>query len=169
MTARSATALALVMIAAAGSAAAEDTKHLGKHGQWESYAYAEGGSKVCYTAAEATRVQGGDKGRNRMVVIVTHRPKSPNEVSVTGGAPFKKDSDVELQVGATKNSLFTRADHAWAKDATADKAIVAAMRKGREISLRATPAKGTAITATVPLTGFSDALATIDKACGVKR
>ncbi|MGE5502801.1 MAG: invasion associated locus B family protein [Actinomycetota bacterium] len=170
MTLRPATAaLVVVMFAAAGSAAAEDTKRLGKHGEWESYAYAEGGSKVCYAAAAATKVQGGDKGKNGLVVIVTHRAKGANEVSVTGQGAFKKDSDVEMQIGATKHSLFTRADHAWAKDGTADKAIVAAMQKGREITLHATPAKGSAITGSVPLSGFSDALAAIDKACSVKR
>lgn len=162
---------ALLTIVAAQPAAAEDTKRLGKFGDWESYAYTDGGAKVCYAAASATKVQGGERGRNSAVLIITHRPgaKSLNEVSITGGAPFKKDSEVELQVGATKHSLFTKSDHAWARNASADKAIVAAMLKGREMSVRATPAKGTALSGTVSLTGFGDALGAIDKACAVKR
>ena len=162
---------ALLTVLAAQPAAADDTKRLGKFGDWESYAYTDGGAKVCYAAASAGKVQGGEKGRNGTVLIVTHRPatKTANEVSVTGGAPFKKDSDVELQVGATKHTLFTKADHAWAKDGIADKAIVNAMMKGRELSLHATPAKGAALTGTVSLTGFGEALVAIDKACSIKR
>jgi invasion protein IalB len=162
---------ALLTIAVIHPVAAEDAKRLGKFGDWESYAYTDGGTKVCYTAASAAKVQGGEKGRNSALLIVTHRPgaKAVNEVSVTGGAVFKKDSDVELQVGATKHSLFTKGDHAWAKDASADKAIVGAMLKGREMSVRATPAKGTALSGTISLHGFSDALGAIDKACAVKR
>jgi invasion protein IalB len=164
--------LAATVIAAAFPVmAADGTKSLGTFGGWRSFAYAEGGGKVCYTLAEAAKVQGGEKGNNATFLIVTHRPatKHNNEVSVSGAYGFKKDTGVEMQVGATKYSLFTKGDRAWAKDAATDKAAVAALEKGREATLHATPAKGAALTAGIPLTGFGAALTAIDKACGVKR
>lgn len=164
----------MVLIAAtllaAPALAANDTRQISAAGAWEGYVFTEGGSKVCYAAARADRTQGDQGKRAGTAMAVTHRGKSQNEVSVIGSFGFRKDSDVEIQVGAMKHSLFARGDSAWAKDASADKAIVAAMAKGREVVVKSIPAKGTGpYVDTVPLRGFAEALAAIDKACGVKR
>lgn len=160
---------ALMAMLAAPAVSAEGPKSLGKFAAWEAYAYPEGGGKVCYAAAQATSPQGGDKGRAGTAMAVTHRPKSAGEVSLIGAYGFKKDSEVEIQIGGMKHAFFTRGGSAWAKDAKADPAIVTAMVKGRDVIVRASPAKGSAVTDTISLKGFGDALAAIDKACGVKR
>jgi invasion protein IalB len=166
--------IAALLAASASSPAlaADTTKTLGKFGDWSSFSYAEGHAKVCYLATTADKVTGGEKGKHAAIyLIVTHRPnnKGVDEVSVTAGNSFKKDSKVELQVGAMKHALFTKGDHAWADDSKADKAIIASLKKGREAILHASPAKGHDIAGAFPLSGFSDALAAADKACGVKR
>lgn len=152
--------------------AADTTKRLGKFGEWESFAYTEGNAKTCYLAATAGKVTGGEKGKpTTTYLIVTHRPgaKGVDEVSINATYGFKKDSKVELQVGAMKHSLFTKGDRAWADDSKADKAIVTSLQRGKEAILRASPAKGTDVAAAFPLSGFSDALAAADKACSIKR
>ncbi|CAA7626705.1 conserved exported hypothetical protein [Magnetospirillum sp. SS-4] len=164
-------AAALAFLPPLAAESAESTKRLGKFGEWEGFSFSEGGSRTCYVAAIAGKVQGGEKGRTNTFLIVTHRSggKSTDEVSINGTYGFKKESSVELQIGAKKNSLFTRGDRAWANDAASDRAIVEALRKGRDAIMHATPAKGAPITATFALSGFSDALAAADKACSVKR
>lgn len=160
----------LTLIAAALPAMAADApKRLGRTGAWEAYVYPENGGKVCYMAAQADRVQGGEKGRVGTVIAVTHRAKSQGEVSLTAGYGFKKDSEAEIQIGGMKHSFMTSGKSAWAKDSKADLSIIAAMVKGRDVTVRAVPNKGGSVTDVVPLSGFSDALAAIDKACGVKR
>ncbi|EPY01759.1 invasion associated locus B family protein [Magnetospirillum fulvum] len=156
---------------AANAAAADTTKRLGKFGVWESFTYGDGAAKTCYLAAAADKVVGGEKGKTTTYLIVTHRPgsKGQDEISLNGAYGFKKDSDAELQIGAMKYTLFTRGDRAWARDATTDKAIIASMRKGKDATLRASPAKGADLTATIGLGGFGDALTAADKACGIKR
>lgn len=149
--------------------AAEAPKRLGRTGAWEAYVYPEGAAKVCYMAAQADRTQGGDKGRPATAIAVTHRAKSNGEVSLIASYGLKKDSEAEIQIGGLRHPFFTNGKSAWAKDTKADPAIVAAMAKGREMVIRTVPAKGSAITDTVSLAGFSEALAAIDKACGVKR
>lgn len=155
----------------AANAAADATKRLGKFGVWESFTYGDGAAKTCYLAAAADKVVGGEKGKTTTYLIVTHRPgsKGQDEISLNGTYGFKKESDAELQIGAMKYALFTRGDRAWARDAATDKAIIASMRKGKTASLRASPAKGADLTATIALGGFGDALAAADKACGIKR
>ena len=78
-------------------------------------------------------------------------------------------SDVELQVGAMKNSLFTKGEFAWTKQQGEDKVIVASMLKGKDVVVHSIPVHGPAITDTISLDGFAKALAAIDKDCGVKR
>ncbi|MFO1120388.1 MAG: invasion associated locus B family protein [Rhodospirillales bacterium] len=50
-------------------------------------------------------------------------------------------------------------------DAAVDRAIVAAMKAGKAMIVRGTSARGTLTTDTYSLSGFSAALAAIDKAC----
>lgn len=162
-------ALIAAALAASGSASAfaEESKKLASVGNWEAYAYTEGGAKVCYAAARADKPH--EKDRAGTAIAVTHRPKSPGEVSLIAPYGFKKDTDAEIQIGGMKHTFFTKGGSAWAKDGQADKSIIAAMAKGREVLVKATPPKGAAITDSISLKGFSDALAAIDKACGVKR
>ena len=173
MTARSPLLVAaLAVLAAIAPAAAADTaKRLGKFGEWESFSYAEGKARTCYIAASAGKVMGGEKGKTTTYLIVTHRTgsKSVDEVSIDGTYGFKKDSEVELRIGAKPYTLFTKGERAWARDATTDKAIVAALTKARDAGVHAVPAKGGDITASFSLSGFSDALESADKACAIKR
>jgi invasion protein IalB len=161
--------LLAALLAAVGTAPAlaEDAKKLASIGNWEAYAYSEGGAKVCYAAARADKPR--EKDRAGTAIAVTHRPKSPGEVSLIAPYGFKKDSDAEIQIGGMKHTFFTKGGSAWAKDGTADKAIIAAMAKGKDVLVKAQPSKGAAITDTISLKGFGEALAAIDKACGVKR
>ena len=163
--------LVAIAVASPAALAADSTKRLGKFGEWESFAYAEGSAKTCYIAASASKVQGGEKGKTTTYLIVTHRSggKNVDEISINGAYGFKKESDVELRIGTKPYTLFTKGDRAWAKDSAADKAIVSALAKGKDATMHATPTKGGDISATFPLSGFSDALATADKSCGVKR
>ncbi len=161
--------LIAALLAAVGTAPAmaQEAKKLASVGNWEAYTYTEGGAKVCYAAARADKPR--EKDRAGTAMAVTHRPKSPGEVSLIASYGFKKDSDAEIQIGGMKHTFFTKGGSAWAKDTQADKAIIAAMIKGREVVIKAQPGKGATITDTISLKGFSDALAAIDKACGVKR
>lgn len=157
----------LVLAVPAGQASAEEAKKLASVGNWEAYVYSDAGGKVCYAAARAEKPH--DKDRAGTAIAVTHRPKSPGEVSLIAPYGFKKDTDAEIQIGGMKHAFFTKGGSAWAKDGNADKAIIIAMAKGKDVVVKATPSKGTAISDTVSLKGFADALAAIDKACGVKR
>jgi hypothetical protein len=161
--------LGLFFLALPVSVQAGDTKSLGEFGVWKAIVYPEGGQKICYVSAAADRTLGGDKGRKPSFLLVTHRAGDPGQISINGPWGFKKESEVELQVGAMKNTLFTKGEFAWTKQQGADKGIVALMLKGHDAVIHATPAHGPAITDTIPLDGFGKALAAIDKECGVKR
>ena len=103
--------------------------------------------------------------------MITHRSgeKITNVVSFVEGYPLKEGSDASLDIGGTKFDLFTKDDSAWARTAELDQAIVEAMAKGKQAVIKGIPQKGQPTTDTYALSGFAQALALIDKACGVKR
>lgn len=103
--------------------------------------------------------------------MVTHRPeeKVANVVNFVEGYPLKEGSEVSLDIAGAKFDLFTKGDSAWARTSDLDKTIVEAMAKGQQAIVKGIPQKGRPTTDTYSLAGFAQALAMIDKACGVKR
>ena len=162
-------ALMMAILTGSGPVLAAGPKTLGEYGPWRAYAYSDGGGKVCYASASAAQTVGGVKERKPTYLLVTDRSSGKGEVSLNGAWGFKKDSDAEVQVGAMKHTFFSKGDSAWTKQQGADKALIAAMMKSKAVVVHATPQKGTAIIDSIPLEGFSKALAAIDKECGIKR
>jgi hypothetical protein len=155
--------------AAAPAADPGPAKSLGGAGSWAAYLAQNRSGKVCYVVGRPEKV---DAAANRPVMaMVTHRTedKVSNVVSFDTGMPLNEDDDVTLDVGGSKFSLFARNDTAWARTSELDRAIVTALRKEKEVVIKATPKKGRATVDTYSLAGFQKALALIDKACGVKR
>ena len=146
-------------------------KSLGNAGAWTAYLAQNKGGKVCYLVGSPEKSEPAAMKRKTVMAMVTHRTEDnvANVVSFDEGYPLKEDSDVQLEIGAEKFPLFPSDDTAWARTAELDKAIVAALGKGHQAIVKAIPKKGHPTTDTYALSGFSKALALIDKACDVKR
>jgi len=144
---------------------------LGSAQGWEAFSDTERGHKVCYVIGSPSKSEPGDAKRAKVYASVSHRPadKVADEVGFYSGYLFKENSDAELSVDGRKFSLFTNKDSAWAKDAATDKALVAALAKGKQAVIKGVSARGTATTDTYTLAGLTQALGQIDKACGIKR
>jgi hypothetical protein len=158
--------------AAAGqSQTVTSAEQLGAIEAWTAYAYNEKSGKVCYLAGQPDKTQPLGVKRKRPVAMVTHRPgeRIANVVSFVEGYPLQEGSDVSLDIGGTRFDLFTKGDSAWARTAELDKAIVEAMTRGKQATVKGTPVKGPVTTDTYSLAGFAHAIALIDKACDVKR
>ena len=147
------------------------SQRLGSAEGWTAYEFKEKSGQVCYLAGEPQKSEPAGVRRRPPTAMVTHRPdeKVANVVSFDEGYPLKEGSSASLDVGGTKFDLFTKGSSAWAATSDLDKAIVEAMAKGKQAILKATPQKGKPTTDTYSLAGFSQALAMIDKACGIKR
>jgi hypothetical protein len=147
------------------------TEHLGDAQNWSAYADTVKTGKVCYLVGRPIKSEPANLKRGDVFIYVTHRPaeKTFNVVSFSPGYAYKDGSDAEYAVEASKFDLFTSKEGAWARDAATEKAIVDAMIKGKQASLKGISARGTATTDSYSLGGFGQALGLIDKACGVKR
>jgi hypothetical protein len=166
-------AAAAVKKPATGAAASPPpaSQRLGSAEGWTAYEFKEKSEQVCYLAGEPQKSEPAGVRRKPPTAMVTHRPdeKVANVVSFDEGYPLKEGSSAVLDIGGTKFDLFTKGNSAWAATSDLDKTIVEAMAKGKQAILKATPQKGKPTTDTYSLAGFSQALAMIDKACGIKR
>ncbi len=165
-------AFAVLAVAAvpAASSAAESTKLLASHGDWEAYAESEGGKKVCYIGSKPKKESGKYRKRGDTYILVTHRPaeNSVNVVSIAAGYTYQPSSEVDVAIGDHKFRLFTDGDYAFAYDAKTDGELVAAMVKGASMTVKGNSNRGTATVDVYSLKGFTAAYKAIGQACGVK-
>jgi Invasion associated locus B (IalB) protein len=147
------------------------SQRLGTAEGWTAYVYKEKSGQVCYIDGEPQKSEPAKMKRKQPRATVTHRPdeKVANVVNFVEGYPLKDGSDVSLDIGGTKFDLFTKGDSAWARTSDLDKMIVETMAKGKQAVVTGSPQTGRPTTDTYSLTGFAQALAMIDKACGIKR
>mgnify|MGYP001203943456 CR=1 FL=1 len=151
-------------LAAASAMAAQQT--LGSFQDWT--AFTDGSERrICYVGSVPKKKEGNYTVRGDTYVLATHRPgeKVFGEISVEAGYTYKPGSEVEINIDGQTFKLFTQGGNAWAYDEKADRALVDAMRAGRQMIVKGTSTRGTLTTDTYSLSGFSAALQSIDKAC----
>ena len=143
---------------------------LGSSRDWDAFVVTEGKTKSCYMRAAPGKSDPAGARRGEIYLFITHRPASKvvNEVSVIVGYPFKPGSGATLTIGKQNFTLFTEGDGAWVEKPADEARVIAAMKQGDRLTLSGVSARGTKTTDTYSLAGFSAALKTINKACGVK-
>jgi hypothetical protein len=151
-------------------------RSLGKFGAFQAFEFADPAGKVCYlTAAPAkseSKPEGARRGEIRLTVSHRTAQKTRDEVTFQAGYPPAADKRVVATVDQAKFFEFPRGAPAspetrWTRDADIDKALVAALRAGKEMTVAATSARGTRTNDVFPLAGFGRALDAINRACNV--
>lgn len=156
--------LALVVPSMSRAAA---PRMLGQFRDWSAHIYEENGTRICYLYSEPKKEEGDYTKRGKTYTQVANRPAESvrNEVSVTAGYTFKRDSNVEVVIGSQKFRLFTDSGNAWAQDSNTDQRLVAAMKAGSDMVVRGTSSRGTLTTDTYSLLGFTAAHGAMESAC----
>ena len=155
-------------VSAVGVPRAANPTPIDKFGDWVAQTYDDNGKMLCYATSAPKKQAGNFKSRGNPYIAVTHAPQSGvrDQVSYIAGYEFKANSEVQLTVGGQSFALSVlQKDRAWAKDAETDKALVGAMRKGNTLTIKGISARGTDITDTYSLMGFSKAYQAIGNAC----
>ncbi len=154
-------------LACAGPAFGQSAERVAAHTDWS--VFVAGAPKECYIVSppkesvatrdgQRTEVQRGD-----IRLFVAFRPGEnvSNEVSFTGGYPFREGSSVTLAVGGDSFTLTPGAGEAgeWAwTDPSDDSRAVAALRRGASATVSGTSQRGTATEDTFSLSGFTAAV-----------
>ncbi|MGC8468874.1 MAG: invasion associated locus B family protein [Acetobacteraceae bacterium] len=154
---------ALAMFPAAAWAAAAPPKALGTFQHWTAATYDDGGQTVCYAFSAAVKSSPAVAKRGKVLLSVTERPGSRDEVALTAGYPYPAKAAVTLSVGQSHFDLYTASDAAFARDGAA---AVRAFELGVTAETVGPAADGKArITDDFSLDGFTAAYKAILKAC----
>lgn len=142
---------------------------LGTYGDWGAYTASPGGKKICFALAKPASQESvpANRPRDPAYLFVSSRPteKVKDEVSIIIGYGFKPNSDATLELGGASYAMYTQADGAWIKNAAEETRLVDAMRKGSDVTIKASSARGTATTDTFSLKGLAQALDKVGEEC----
>ncbi len=139
------------------------------YNDWSVFSLQNKGEKMCYIASTPKKKTGNYKQRGEPYLLVTHRSKTVDEVSVSAGYPYKDGSSVSLAIDKKdKFNLFTTIEVpevAWAKDSAEDEKIVTAIKKGKELVAKGESKLGSKSSDTYSLNGFSRAYKHMKSLC----
>ena len=145
---------------------------LGQFGDWGAYTASPGGSKVCFALAKPASMVDTPANRrtaaNPVYMFISTRPgeKVKDEVSVlVTGYQLKGNTEATVTVGSANFAMYTQNEGAWVKNAAEESQLVDALRKGQDVVIKATTAKGTKTTDTFSLKGISQALDRVAQEC----
>lgn len=150
--------------APAPTAQQQGPRRLGDFQDWIAAVHNEAGQKVCYAF---TRAQRSDPAREGVILTVTHRTASRDQVALSAGYAYPRNASVTVAVGTRELAFYTGGNSAFARDG---RAAVAAFRSGANAVARGPRAggRGTA-TDTFSLSGFSAAYDAISQECPAPR
>lgn len=145
---------------------------LGQFGDWGAYTATPGGRKICFALSKPTSSVDNPPNRrtaaNVVYVFVSTRPseKVKDEVSMlVTGYQLKPSTDASLAIGPTQFVMYTQNDGAWIKNAADEAKLIAAIRSGSELIIKATTSRGTQTTDTFSLKGAGQALDRVAQEC----
>jgi invasion protein IalB len=142
---------------------------LGQFGDWGAYTATPGGKKVCFALAKPanSRTAPPNRPRDPTYMFISSRPaeKVKDEVSIIFGYGLKPNTDANIEISGASYAMYTQADGAWVKNAAEETRLVDAMRKGQDMTVKGTSAKGTASTDVYSLKGLPQALDRVGQEC----
>ena len=150
--------LALLLLVAAPAAARETV------GVWKSWgAFRDASPRRCYAIARPV-VAGGRSTGWASVATWPGRGLAAS-LHVRLSRPRDRSAPVTLTVGERRFELVANGLDAWAADAPSDRAIVAALRSGRSMSVEAVAGGGRPFADVYPLPGAATAIDAATLAC----
>lgn len=151
------------------SASTAEDRDLGSFRDWNALSFSENDNPACMMWSEPKQSSGEPDDRLEVFLFVTHRPadKRLAQVSFETGYAFAEDSEVEIEIGDARYTLYTNGTTAWTNDPQIDLELVAAMRAGQKMTIKGSGAAGVKTTDTFSLFGFTAANKAIDQACSV--
>jgi hypothetical protein len=135
---------------------------LGTFEDWTAATHEEAGQTVCYAFARAANATPAIPGRPKGVLTVTERPNARDAVAISAGFRYPQGAEVTVQVEQSALSFYTSGSTAFAREGTA---AVSAFARGRQVVARSPGPRGTPVTDTFSLRGFSQAYQAVNKAC----
>jgi hypothetical protein len=161
-------AVSLLLAAMPGRAiGAEQMTHVSTFGDWSLMTDASDPHLFCFITSEPKTSLPSDAQRQSPRAYISAWPKDGirAEVSFRMGFRIKKNTPGIATVSPVGFRLFGSGDRAFVSDSTRELKLVEAMRKGKTMTVAATPASGASVTDTYSLSGVGTALQKLQDTC----
>ena len=160
--------ISLILILISFSArSAEDLKSIGKFKNWETLTVTEDNNKVCF--AQSIPILRAPKNfeRDPSRLFISFRPSEniKDEISVTTGYTFQKESAVKAKSGKKTFDFFSQENFAWILEDEEEQKFIKAMKKASRVMIIGRTDKGKQTIDHYSLMGFSKAYDTAQKNC----
>lgn len=162
-------AAALMVLTPQTSAAQDKLQRVDAFEFWSVFVDEGAPQKYCYAATVPTDTQISQpiRGRGDAYLLVSTFPAASvsNEISVKLGFPADPNRPPSLRVDGQNFRMFSDGEEAWLEDPSADTKVVSAMRRGARAVVVSTSQRGTVLTDTYSLIGFTDSLGRVRELC----
>jgi len=134
---------------------------------WSAFVHGAGGGKVCFALTVPKTKTPPNLNHGDVFFFISNRPGEgvKNEPSILVGYPFQENSRVTVDIDGQKFTLFTKGEGAWVENAAEEATLLAAMRKGKGMSVTGTSGRGNPTSYTFSLSGVTASISEVDKAC----
>lgn len=151
-------AASVMIMAVAGIASAQTPTRINQFDAWGAYSYKSGNNTVCYVlsapiTAEPKSVNHGDN-----YFLVSKRAGNPVTYEPQFMAGYTLKDKVTVSVDGKNFEFFTKDSSAWAASPATESQLVAAMKNGSNLSVKAISQRGTNTSYTYSLKGITAAL-----------
>lgn len=157
-------ALALSTATGAFAQGAVKPTLVGTFSKWTIWSYTGSYSgkaqgKVCYIYSEPEKMDPPKLDHGRVSFSITASPAEgiAMEANFVTGYPMKEQSSVTVQIGDRKFTMFTQGDSAWLVNKEDETALLAAMKDGRSMVIKAVSRRGNETTYNYSLSGVTAA------------
>jgi hypothetical protein len=142
-------------------------KAIEKINDWSLYSVGTGKTKICYAVTQPKERKPENLKRDPAYLFITNRPGEnvKNEITLTLGFDAKADSKPKAEIGSASFDMGAKGGQVWVDNAAKEPAFVAAMRKGKQLVIKATSQRGNVTTDTYALAGVDKAIDRIAKEC----
>jgi hypothetical protein len=152
--------LACLLLPAA--ALADGPSSLGTYGDWTAAMYGSGTKKACYAFTIAQSSAPALPNRGQVMLTVTERKTSHDEVTVSAGFTYPAKPTVTVTANGADINFYTSGQTAFT---TSGADAVAAFEQGSSATAKSTGPNGATVVDNFSLAGFSDAYGAITRAC----
>lgn len=150
--------LALTMMVA--SAQAQTPERIGQFRDWGAISYQAPNGKVCYAVSvpSSKLPTSVDHGDNFFVVTQRGSQNVTYEPQFIAGYTLQESSKVTVTIDGKSFTFFSKDNTAWTENAAQDPVLVAAMKAGARMTVKAISRRGTNTTYEYSLSGITAAL-----------
>jgi hypothetical protein len=152
--------------AAAGKGATGQALKLGQFDDWVAYS-TPGAKKICYALSVPKERLPKNLNRDPGYLFVSYRPdeKVRGEIAVVMGFAVKEDAPAQAVLGSTTFQLAGKGTSLFVHNAAEEGTMLAAMKKGGSLVVKASSKRGNATSDRFSLAGIAQALDLAEKNC----